>query len=367
MGLKVLATSDLHIGMRFTGYPEVQKQLCEARFKALESLIKTANGEGCQLLVVAGDLFDRVSMARKDIVRARNLLGEFGGSLVAVLPGNHDFFTPGQVDLWSTFREITIGNVLVLDECKPYDLRKQYGLDAVLYPAPCTAKHSEENRIGWIAECERPEDVSLHIGVAHGSLEGVSPDFDAAYYPMTREEIQELEMDAWFLGHTHVPWHEGNMLFAGTPEPDGFDCRHEGSVSIVEMESGSRVQPVLVASGTYRFAHEEAEVNSPEEVAGLVKKYSKGYKNCLLKLRATGRLRRDDYPLIEEVRKSVADSVFHLQSFISEVREEITRNDIDSEFTEGSLPHRLLTNLCKNDKDWEALQLAYQMVQESRK
>ena len=71
MPLKILHTSDLHLGMKFASYDgEVQEKLVEARFECLSRLVAAANDNGCDLLVVAGDLFDRVTVAKRDIVRA---------------------------------------------------------------------------------------------------------------------------------------------------------------------------------------------------------------------------------------------------------------------------------------------------------
>ena len=47
MAMKILAAADLHLGMKFSGYPEVQAQLSGARFTALKRLIETANREDC--------------------------------------------------------------------------------------------------------------------------------------------------------------------------------------------------------------------------------------------------------------------------------------------------------------------------------
>jgi ABC-type Zn uptake system ZnuABC Zn-binding protein ZnuA len=48
------------------------------------------------------------------------------------------------------------------------------------------------------------------------------------------------------------------------------------------------------------------------------------------------------------------------------VAEEITQDDINQIFTEGSFPHSLLSALTK-DVDTEALQIAYDMLTEVRK
>jgi len=88
--VKLFLTSDVHLGMKFAGYPGVQERLVQARFDALKRCVDIANEETCDLFVVGGDLFDRVSVAKRDIQRAASILAEFQGRLVAVLPGNHD-------------------------------------------------------------------------------------------------------------------------------------------------------------------------------------------------------------------------------------------------------------------------------------
>jgi len=71
----------------------VQERLVEARFDALKRWADIANEETCDLFVVGGDLFHRVSVAKKDIQRAASISTEFQGRLGALLPGNHDYIT----------------------------------------------------------------------------------------------------------------------------------------------------------------------------------------------------------------------------------------------------------------------------------
>ena len=42
--------------------------------------------------------------AKRDIQRAASILAEFQGSLVAVLPGNHDYITQRPDGLWAVFK-----------------------------------------------------------------------------------------------------------------------------------------------------------------------------------------------------------------------------------------------------------------------
>ena len=369
MSLKIFHTSDLHLGMKFAGYPEVQAELSEARFKTLENLVSLANREKCDLFIIAGDLFDRVSVAKRDILRASQVLQDFQGLLVVVLPGNHDFISGDKTDLWSHFRDSAPANLLILSEKRIYPLQ-HYDLDVHLYAAPCNAKHSGENAISWIKETPKDRNVSYHIGIAHGSLEGFSPDFDQRFYPMTLSELHKCGVNLWLLGHTHAqypdkPGMEDRIFYPGTPEPDGFDCQHEGKAWILELDVDRKIHPVSISTGTYKFLHDEVEVSSSSDLELLKKKYpSKDYKKSLLKLKLRGRLPRDEYESLSKIIKSLEKELFHLILNDDEVTEEITLETINLEFTEGSFPHRLLTAVAH---DSEALQLAYDLAREVRK
>ncbi|MDZ7721067.1 MAG: metallophosphoesterase [Balneolaceae bacterium] len=121
------------------------------------------------------------------------------------MPGNHDYITEDS-QLWDRFKKEAGGNVLVLDKKEPVDL-SEYDLNAVVWPAPCHAKHSAENAVGWVKDEEKDPD-KVHIGIAHGSIEGVSPDFNQQYFPMTVRELNSSGVDIWLMGHTHITFPE---------------------------------------------------------------------------------------------------------------------------------------------------------------
>jgi DNA repair exonuclease SbcCD nuclease subunit len=369
MSLKILHTSDIHLGMKFAGYPEVQSELSQARFKSLEKLVNIANERKCDLFVLSGDIFDRVSIVKKDIIYASNILKDFQGRLVAVLPGNHDFISKGHTDLWSHFKENMADNVLLLAERKIYSL-EHYDLDINLYACPCNSKHSTENAVGWIKEVEKDRQVTHHIGIAHGSLDGFSPDFDKKYYPMTVPELQKCGLDLWLVGHTHTqypvnPGVADRIFFPGTPEPDGFDCQQEGKAWFIETDNDKKVHPVLLSTGTFRFLHDEVKVNNSKDIKHLEKRFSSDdYKQTLLKLKISGRIRKDDYKNLPKLRKILGSQLFHLILNEDGLTEEITLEAINQEFSEGSFPHKILNELAH---DSESLQIAYDIMREIKK
>ncbi len=357
--------------MKFAGYPSIQSDLIKARFEALKRCVDIANDRECDLFVVGGDLFDRVSVAREDIHRAAEILGDFQGRLVAVLPGNHDFMTDRPDGLWATFKGYADQHILVLESSEIYSL-KPYDLDAKLYAAPCEAKHSPENLIGWIQGIEKDPGVQFHIGIAHGSLEGLSPDFDKNYYPMTEPELKSCGLDLWLMGHTHIPYPaapgpRSRVFYPGTPEPDGFDCGHEGKALVLDIDKGKKVSASFISTGAYRFYHREAAISSWSEAETIMAEFSDPrHVKTLLKLKLDGRLPEEEYEKLGSIYNTLEKNLAFVHIDSTGVTIRITPEVIDKEFTEDSFPYRLLKQLSEK-QDFEALQIAYELIREAQR
>jgi exonuclease SbcD len=371
--LKIFHTADVHLGLKFASYPEQQEALAEARFGTLERMVRRASEEKCQLFVVGGDLFDRVSVPKRDVVRAAEILSRFDGALVAVLPGNHDYFEASREDsIWAQFREAAGDRVIVLSEPRTHDL-SEWDLEGVcLYPAPCHDKHSAANGVGWIKAAVKDPRFRHHIGVAHGSLEGLSYDREGKYYPMTRQELVDAGMDFWLMGHIHVRHPEtsepsARILYPGTPEPDGFDCGHEGTAWIIETEGRGAHRLVPLSTGRFRFEHASLELSTLADLDSLRSRFSSEEigKSTLLKLELKGRLDRDAYAALGQSLRDLEGRLLKLKTYTSELRVKVTEQDIDREFTRDSFPHKLLLELARNSEDPEALQIAYDLIRES--
>jgi len=365
--LTVLATSDLHLGMKFAGLPDVQAELAEARFACLERLVETANARGVDLLLVAGDLFHTANPVKRDVLRAAQLLRGFEGRLTAVLPGNHDYLSPGQGTLWPAFRDAGGDRVLVLDEARWYPLA-HFDLDVCLYPGPCRRKHSDANAIGWVNAAGRDPGARHHVGVAHGSLAGVSPDLEGSYYPMREDELLAAGPDLWVVGHTHLryperPGRASRIFIPGTPEPDSYDCDHPGGAWVLALDDGG-VSAEPLATGTYRFVHETpASVSVPDLTALATRHAGPEAPREVLKVRLSGRIARGERSRLAETAGVLRARVLHLDWDDSAVRESLDRAAIDAEYAAGSFPHRLLSSLLD---DPEALEIAHQALEEAR-
>lgn len=370
MSLKIFLTSDVHLGMKFSNRAEVKEDLAEVRFLTLEKLVQKANEEKCDLFAIAGDLFHKPSPSKKDIIRTAQILGNYDGNLLAILPGNHDYTTEVKGDLWSTFEEHASDNMKVLKSKKVEPLQ-HYDIDANIYPAPCNSKHSSENCIGWIKDEPKDENVQYHIGIAHGSLEGFSPDFDGRYFPMTSAQLQECGIDIWLMGHTHIqypqtPGPRDRIFYPATPEPDGFDCRHEGKAWILEMDEDKKIKAESVSTGQFFFMDEEVALEHDSKIDLVLNNLlPENRSNLLLKLKLKGRLSEEEYNKIKDIRNLLSD-LFYFEPDYSDVTQAIDPQVIGKEFTEGSFPHTLLSKLTVKEDDQEALQVAYELMTELR-
>lgn len=373
MSFRILHTADLHLGMKFTGRypPEVRDQLVKARFETLGSLVETANAAGSDLFLIAGDLFHDQNVARRDIHATAEALGRFTGRVVLVLPGNHDFLQEGESPLWNRFLETAGDKVLLLSEPRTYSLA-DYELPVIIYPGPCTAKHSTTNAIGWIESGHREPDT-WHIGVAHGSLEGVSPDFGGDYYPMTGEELRRACLDLWLMGHTHIrvpdvdKGRESRVLFSATPEPDGFDCNHPGYAWLIELNDDRSLSYRSLVTGRHRFSVQEVQLSSERDLESLRGQISQlSPERDLVKLALKGRIPRELFDQRGALLEELKHTVLYLEPNFTELFRLITSEDVDREFSEGSFPHRFLTRLVQAGGDPRALQMAYDLIQEVR-
>lgn len=374
--VRILHTADVHLGLKFlrqTLSDDVQQDLVNARLDVLNRMVDLAMAEQCDLLVVAGDLFDSTRVPATLVRRAAEQLRRFSGTVI-VLPGNHDYIESASENrLWPDFREALGDRHLVLSEPRKYSLTV-LDTPVVLYAAPCRSRHSKTNGLGWMHEARQQDtEEHLRIAIAHGSLGGLSPDFNQEYFPMEREELERLGMDLWLLGHTHVRYpnveagEETRIFFPSVPEPDGFDCHHSGYAWVIDIAQGQMPRYRSVNTGAYRFHELEYLVESEhdlDQVASQLSKLRQGHD--LVKLKLTGRLEQSLFDGLSDRLESFKQLVRHVEIDTSGVLQLIQQAQIDSEFTEGSCAHRLLSELAKKEEDRLALQLAYQLILESK-
>lgn len=369
--LKIFMTGDNHIGLKYAGHEKAER-IVEARISAFDDMVKAANDEHCSLFVITGDLFDGLyGISERDVKALLNKLSLFKGT-VAVLPGNHDYFDDFDKDkkVWRSFHEVMRGmdNIMLLSECRPYPL--PIGEEkVVLYPAPCTSEHSENNNLDWIKRENILPDATFRIGIAHGAVEGETIDREGQYFLMRRSELLRISVDVWLIGHTHVPfpknlktneWTSGERIFnAGTHVQKDVHNNTEGCCFVLEIGEDKTVRAKKFISGNLRFYREEICVKAGQMRQTLERELSKFDKNSVIEIFVSGAVSEEEYENSKAILDDFRGKFVEVKFDDAKLTKLITREKIESEFPEISFSAKFLEQLLDEPKE---AQLAYDLI-----
>lgn len=357
--VRIFVTGDNHVGLKYNNH-EQRAVLVGERIEALARMVGMAEKEGCSLFVVTGDLFDSVSVAKRDVKAAAEALSAFSGT-VAVLPGNHDFYDEDAA-IWRHWRDVTetFGNLLLLSECHPYIVDE--GEERIaLYPALCTKKHSAagENNLGWIKDAPL-EDGVYRLGVAHGAIEGLTIDNEGQYFLMKRDELEAIPVDAWLIGHTHVPFPRdlteeftacGRIFNAGTHVQTDVSCNTEGQCFIVEIGDDKTVRAKKVVPSTLRFHRREVAVTAGEMANDLRRAVAEFGDNSVVDLILRGAVTAEEYAAYHTVVDEATARFLEVNVKAEGLTKLITEELIDTQFPETSFSAGLLKALLDDPQE----------------
>ena len=226
--MKILHSADWHLDSPLVGRTEEQAQFLRSELLKLPEKVATlCKNEGCDLLLLAGDLFDG-AYTKESLDAVRTALEEVKIP-VFITPGNHDFCAAGSPYIAEAFPENVyifahpVMESIVLQEldCKVYGA----GYEAMDCPALLKDFHAEgEER--W------------HIGVLHADpLQTNSP-----YAPLNSQQVKASGLDYLALGHVHKggSFRAGEVLCAwpGCPMGRGFDESGRKGVLLADLEEG---------------------------------------------------------------------------------------------------------------------------------
>lgn len=371
--LKIFVTGDNHIGLKYASH-EQASVLSSRRITAFENMVESANKENCALFAITGDLFENTySVSKQDIKVLLDMLSQFRGTVV-VLPGNHDYYDK-EVKVWQYFKNLmaSYDNIMLLTEYRPYEVTVN-GDTIILYPAHCTSLHSSpgQNNLDWIKETEIENDGAYHIGIAHGAVEGETIDNEGRYFLMKRSELENIPVDVWLIGHTHVPFPRNltekfapceKVLNAGTHVQTDVSCNTEGLCFVVELGNDKSVKAKKVLSGNLRFYRKDISVTAGNMANIITRELADLDDNSVVDIILKGAVSIDEY----EERNQIIDAT--LARFVEGTYNDynlsklISKNLIDSEFPETSFSASLLTSLLDEPKE---AQLAYELLKSLR-
>lgn len=242
--IKILHSADWHLDAPMAGHgPEMVKVLQAESRKLPEKIVALCKQENCDLLLLAGDLFD--GEATQETVRSvQNALSQLDIPVI-ITPGNHDYCHPGSPylkDGWSDnvhiFKKAQIESFVLPElDCRIYGA----GYESMDCP-------------GLLKRFRAEGAETYHIGVFHADATTAS-----TYFPITRHQIQESGLSYVALGHIHK---QGSLtagdtlcLWPGCPMGKGFD--ELGVKGVILTTLGQQAETKFVPLDTPRFFDEQ--------------------------------------------------------------------------------------------------------------
>src|SRR5579859_4303653 len=197
-------TADWQLGMtRYFLSPGAQGRYDQARLDAIGRIGRIAATEGCEFIVVCGDVFEHVQVARKTAAPALRALAALPLP-VYLLPGNHDHLSSAGIYASHWFGPDRPANVHVLDRPGLVEVRPWVELLA----APWSGKQpptEQIDRLAARAEPLEPGADTVRIAVAHGGVDTQASKLteDPIVVAALETALAERRIDLVVLGDRH--------------------------------------------------------------------------------------------------------------------------------------------------------------------
>lgn len=271
--MKLLHTADLHLDSPFAASDIFTAEDRRAEQRALLGRIfDLAKSEKCDMILIAGDLFDGKYVTPETSSYVKALFAEAGVPVI-IAPGNHDPYVSGSFYKDGELPE----NVYVFSssELQRFDLPE---LRVSVFGYAFTSSVLSESPLGGQNEAE--DNGYTRLLCAHADLSAPI----SRYCPLNTADIAELGIAYAALGHIHNRDTDdsfgGSVIrYCGFPEGRSFDELGDGGVIIAEIdENGVSLSRKCVSAQRYSLC--ELDVSRLSERAEIISKIKEVAKNA---------------------------------------------------------------------------------------
>ncbi|MBW4079050.1 MAG: exonuclease SbcCD subunit D [Acidobacteria bacterium] len=268
---KFIHTADLQLGMtRHFLEGDAQPRYTQARFDVIRQIGDLATAEGCDFVIVAGDVFESNLLDRRTVIRSLDAMSAIHVP-VYLLPGNHDPLNASSIFRSETFLNNSPPNVTVLETSEPVRLSD---LNVEIVGAPWDSKEPLEDLVTRACQGLGREPGLLRIVVGHGAVDTLTPDLgNPAIIHVEDVEafIASGAVQYVGLGDRHSltrVGESGRFWYSGSPLATDYPETQPNHVLIVELDNeGIEVTPHLV--GNWHFERQNFELNGDDDVTAL--------------------------------------------------------------------------------------------------
>ena len=304
--MRILHTGDLHLDSAFSSFGKKDaEQYRELGRELFKNIFDCAKHEKCQMILVAGDLFDSKFVSND----TRSLFISLVKGIdipVVIAPGNHDPYSENS--FYALIEKEDIDNLYIFStsELQIFDFDE---LRVRVFGYAFTSPIMNESPL---LTAEMPEDNGyLKIFCAHTDLDSPL----SRYAPISLSEISRFGFAYSALGHIHNRDEkedvEGRIRYCGFAEGRSFDEIGEGGIFIVDVDERScDARKIDISSRAFYIDEFNVSSDHPYMVEELCTYLSeKNYPNgTYLRLILTGMADRqtvkDIKGSVEEIRES---------------------------------------------------------------
>lgn len=250
--VRLLHTADIHLT------PDADE-----RQAALETVLAHADADDVDLVTIGGDLFESEVAAEQLRETLREVFADRAYPILTI-PGNHDaaafrsnlFFGEAFIPATETpFGHFSIGDTARLTYL-PYTPQATDDLLVAL-----------RNREPF----DGPEFLLLHCSLEAPVQGGVGEEDEQRYFPITKEELAELDFDYYLAGHYHSQHRTelsngGTFVYPGTPASVTRKETGRRTVARIDTDAAQEVQLPTLESFHYDSLELRVTPGNEEEV-----------------------------------------------------------------------------------------------------
>lgn len=314
--VKFLHTADWHLGIKYKQLGDKAHQARNIRLKTVEKLVKNAQEENVDFILISGDLFDNNQVDLSLLNAVSSIISQISPIPVYILPGNHDPL--GRDSLFNDPVWEKLDNLTIFTEPEPYD----HG-NVTIYPCPVSQKKSKDDPTQWINAQDNP---NISIGLAHGNLQVGF--IDDANFPIDPERTTLSGLDYLALGEWHSLFEQPDSngilrtIYPGTPETTKFGEDTSGQAVIVEIDarnSPPQITPIDV--GILSWQKQEKEINSITDAQYLESELNNipDPENNVILLKVKGVTDQDTISYLAQLEDDYQDKFMQLQMVMDEL------------------------------------------------
>lgn len=245
--IKIVHTGDIHLDSPFSGLDERRAEIRKTELRgAFSSLMTFVRVKNVDLLLIAGDMFDRGFVTRETIAIVLREFSRVPSCRIVISPGNHDPYTPDSV--WAKVKFPK--NVYIFNSEKQTKFEFPE-INCDVYGYAFTGE-------SMISSPVTPSDENgrLRVLCAHAHLDAPA----SVYAPVTSSQIIMGHFNYAALGHVHNPpelsrTERCTFGYCGCLEGRGFDETGVKGAVYVELSDDGKCSAHKMS-----FSHRRYEI-----------------------------------------------------------------------------------------------------------